>query len=120
MQKVKTRCWRDTASCENGDTVEVFFSVSDFYEGSRLFIHPSCGAIFAVDPATEHYQKKDFQQLKKSLNCPDCGRSLDDVLPYPENFRCPSAGKMEHYVMVPNEIPPNHEEVIADFWDPLS
>lgn len=120
MKKIKTRCWEKIASCEGGESVAVFTTISDFYEGRRLFIHPSCGAIFAVDPDVEHYQKKDFLKLKRGLNCPECGKSLDDVLPYPENFRCPSSGKIEHFIQVPDDAPNNRTEFIMEFWDPLT
>jgi rubredoxin len=120
MKKVEARCWKDEVQCANGETVEIYFTISDFYEGRRLFIHPSCGAIFAVDPEAEHYQKKEFQQLKNNLNCPECGKSLKDVLPYPDHYRCPSTGAMERYNRLPNAAPPNRDEFVIEFWDPLT
>ena len=120
MKKVKTPCWKDVAHCEGGEKVDVFYTISDFYEGRHLFIHPGCGAIFAVDPDTEHYQKKDFQKLKQNLLCPECGKNLNDVLPYPENFRCPSTGQIERFIRVPNDVPKNRAELVVEFWDPLT
>lgn len=120
MKRIKTRCWKGAARCESGEVVEIFFTISDFYEGRRFFIDPSCGAVFAVDSDVEHYQKKDFQRLKNTLKCPECAGNLSDVLPYPEHFRCPSTGKMERYNMIPNEAPPDREEFIVDVWDPLT
>jgi hypothetical protein len=120
MQRVKARCWKNAVRCKSGEIVEVFFTISDFYEGRHLSIHPSCGTIFAVDQETEHYQRRDFQRLKHKLDCPECGRSLDSVLPYPEYFQCPSTGEIERYNVVPNESPADRAELLVEFWDPLT
>jgi rubredoxin len=120
MQKVNVRCWKELVRCDSGETVEVFYSVSDFYEGRHLFIHPTCGTLFAVDPETEYYQRKNFQQLKQTLSCPVCNKSLNDVLLYPENFRCSSTGEIESHFRSFQEAPPDRTEFVLEFWDPLS
>ena len=120
MKKVKRPCWKDTVRCESGETVEVFFPVSDFYEGDALFICPGCGAIFAVSPDEEHYSGKSFQRLKQELLCPECKNKLSDALPYPDNFRCPSTGRIERYARTPGAMPPTDASVIVEFWNPLS
>ena len=119
MQKVKLRCWKHVARCESGDVVDVFYT-SDFHEGRNLFVHPACGALFAVDRDTESYQKKRFQELKQRLDCPECGKKMNDVLPYPEYLRCPSTGGMEHFTGLPKEIPSDRTEFPVEFWDPLT
>jgi hypothetical protein len=120
MQRVRARCWKDVVCCEGGETVEIYRTFSDFYSGRNLYIHPTCGAISAVDSDVEHYQGTDFQRLKDTLRCPQCSGDLKDVLAYPEHFRCPSTGKIERYRYFQQAPPANREEFIVEFWDPLS
>lgn len=120
MNKVKRQCWKDTIRCETGETVDIFFTISDFYEGDRLFICPDCGAIFAVSPEEEHYSGKLFQSLKDKQECPECNNSLSHVLPYPENYRCPSSGRIERYAIASGVRPPIDTSVLVEFWNPLS
>jgi rubredoxin len=120
MKKINRPCWKDTVRCKNGETMDVFFSVTDFYEGDQLFICPGCGAIFAISPDEEYYSGKDFNFLKNELFCPECNNGLKDVLPYPENYWCSSTGRIEHYARTPNALPPSDTSVIVEFWNPLS
>jgi len=119
MQRVKVRCCKDVARCGTGDVVDVFYPTSGSYEGF-LFVHPGCGALFAVDRDTEQYQKRHFQELKLKLDCPGCGKKIDDVLPYPEYLRCPSTGGMEHFTGLPKAVPLDRTELLVEFWDPLT
>ena len=120
MKKVNRPCWKDIVCCESGESVELFFSVSDFYEGDTLFICPGCGAIFAVSPDEERYSGKNFQRLKHDLLCPVCNKSLSDVLPYPDNYWCSSTGQIEHYARTAGAMPPTDTSVNVEFWNPLS
>ena len=121
MQRVAVRCWKHATWCRNGEIVGVFFTIpSGFHEARRLFIHPSCGAVFAVDPEAEYYQGKDFQRLTHEIQCPECGRLLNDVLPHPEYFWCPSTGEIEHQIVDPDEAPRGRAESLVEFWDPLT
>jgi rubredoxin len=120
MQKVKVPCWKETINCQTGDMTDLYFTFSDFYPARNLFICPTCGAIFTVDPATEHYQGKDFNEVKQTLNCPECSSSLSNLLPYPDNVRCPSIGQIEKSFRKAGEIPADRTEFIIECWDPLS
>jgi rubredoxin len=119
MKKVKIRCWKAVARCSDDTLVTVYFTVSDFGDAPKLFVCSNCGAIFAVDPDKESYSKRKFSDEKEKLKCPECGDSLANVLPSPENFRCPS-GEMGRYQRRDRTIPPDDEAVVVEFWDPLS
>ena len=120
MQKIKVRCWKQEARCTSGDVVDAFYPTSDVNVRNSLFVHPACGALFALDRDTEQYQKKHFEELKRKLDCPECGNKIHDVLPYPEYLRCPSTGGMEHFTGLPKEIPPDRADFLMEFWDPLT
>lgn len=120
MTKIKVRCWKESIRCKTGEMADIFFTFADFYPAQKLFICPTCGEIFAIDPDTEHYQKKDFHQLKNELNCPVCNHSISETLPYPDNFRCLSTGEIERSFRTSGDIPSDQTEIIKEFWNPLS
>jgi len=43
MNKIKRQCWKDTVRCASGETTDVYFTVSDFYEGDLFYECLRCG-----------------------------------------------------------------------------
>ena len=119
MKKLKVRCWKAAAQCADGTSQTVLFTVPDFGDPPKLFTCAKCGALFAVHPDQEFYKRRQFNVDKRSLFCPECNSSLCDALPYPENFRCESTGRIDRYERTTREIPPDDESVVVELWDPL-
>jgi hypothetical protein len=120
MKKIKVRCWKDVAGCIGENQQTVFFTVPDFGDAPRLFVCSKCGALFAIDPNEKHFSKQDFQQLKNGLKCPECQNGLNDLLPYPENYRNGLTGEIEHFERTARTIPPDDQSIILELWNPLS
>jgi len=118
MKKIGVRCWRDEAACECGQPMGVYFTVPDFGDAIKLFICLHCGAIFAVNPDTEYYSGVPFERLRKTLQCPNCGWSLENVVPYPDSFLCPDLEHIGSYSRPDQNIPLAEESVAMEFWSP--
>jgi rubredoxin len=120
MKKRGVRCWKAEAECDNGEKVEVYFTVSDFYQADKLFTCLSCSALFAVDPDREYYSGVPFEQLCQQLTCPVCGSPLKDLVEYPKTFSCAGGKEVGHYSRFDRSIPPDDQSVVQEFWDPYS
>lgn len=120
MQKIKVRCWRAIAGCAGKNQQPVYFTVPDFGDVPRLYVCPKCGALFVVDPEAEHYSKRNFDEEKSSMKCPECQNGLGDLLLYPQSYRNESSGEIEHFERVSRAIPPDDQSIILELWNPLS
>ena len=119
MKRKKVRCWEADVRCPEGEVQVVWFTVPDFGDAPRLYTCHNCGAIFAVDADEEFYKKRNFEQEKTSILCPECNETLASALPYPQNFRCQKTGQFRSYV-VPKEIPHDYDAYVREFWNPLT
>ena len=120
MKKIKVRCWKAVAGCAGENQQVVYFTVPDFGDARRLYCCQKCGALFAVDPDAEHYSKRNFEEEKNGMNCPECQNSLGDLLPYPESYRNEVTSEIEHFERTSRTIPPDDQSIILEFWNPLS
>lgn len=120
MKKINVRCWKEIAGCVGEHQQPVYFTVPDFGDAPRLYVCPKCGALFAIDPETEHYSKRDFEKERKNMKCPECQNGLGDLLPYPENYRNEITGEIEHFERASRIIPPDDQSIILELWNPLS
>jgi rubredoxin len=120
MKKIKIRCWKAIAGCAGENQQPVCFTVPDFGDVPRLYVCPKCGALFAVDPEAEHYSKRNFEEEKKDMKCPECQNGLGDLLPYPESYRNELTGEIEHFERTSRTIPPDDQSIILELWNPLS
>lgn len=120
MKRTSVRCWSDVTSCPCAERVEVVYTVPDFGDAIRLFTCLSCGAVLAVDPDREHYSRQPFKILRQTLNCPECGKSLADAVPYPDTFVCPACAEHGHYARSDKRIPAEGDSIVREFWDPYT
>jgi DNA-directed RNA polymerase subunit RPC12/RpoP len=119
MKKIKVRCWKEITGCVGEHQQPVYFTVSDFYAAFRLYVCPKCGALFAVDPEAEHYSKRNFEEERSNMECPQCQNSLSNLLPYPDNYRNELTGEIEHFEQTSRLIPSDDQSIILEFWNPI-
>lgn len=118
MTKRKVRCFTASTTC-GGDVVGLWYSLPDFGDTDHLYMCIHCGAVLAVNVDREHYSGIPYSALKKTLTCPNCGKSLTTSVPYPDTFLCPD-GTLGHFFRGDNSIPSDSEAVVVDLWDPYS
>jgi len=118
MNKVKRMCTQSIAKCADGTTVEIYETISDFYEGDRLFVCPHCGEMYAVNRDDEYYAKKTFESMKDRLFCAQCQKPLSDVLPHPDYYWCMKSQTIERFARLP-DVPLEGIARWAEFWNPL-
>ena len=119
MKHIRVRCWKDTAQCSDGSRQTVYFTIADFGDARRLFVCPTCGQLFAVDPDEEFHTKRRFEDVKWESSCPVCGSNLGQALPYPNYFRCAATGQIDRFERVGRTIPPDEDSLVVECWNPL-
>lgn len=115
MKKWRIRVWYRDVPCNGADT-RVYFVLPDTFFNVTLFQCAACSAIIGVDRDGEGYSGKKFENLRGSLECPNCGESLANAYEYPQTFRC--ADGSEGHFELPREYPPDSELVELEVWDP--
>jgi len=120
MKTRGVRCWKAAGRCDNGHTVEVYFTVPDFGDSDKLFTCLACAAIYVVNPDAEYYSGVPFEQLRQTTSCEVCGRTLMELAQYPETFLCIHDRELGHFFRNDRTIPPSDDALVKDFWDPYS
>jgi len=115
MKKWRIRVWFADVVC-GGAPVRVYYALPDTFFDVVLFACSACSAIIGVDREREQYSGKKFDDLRRTLNCPNCNESLSTAFEYPQTFRCPD-GSHGHFDL-PSDYPPDSELVELEVWDP--
>jgi rubredoxin len=115
MKKWQIRAWPVDVLC-GGANVRVHFVLPDTFFDVTLFACAACSAIIGVDRERERYSGKKFEDLRKSLRCPNCNESLTTAMEYPQTFQCPD-GTLGHFDL-PSDYPPDTDLVELEVWDP--
>ena len=118
MKKRLIRVWFRNLTCDDSQTVRVYFVWPDMFFDVELFICPSSGTIVGVDRERERYVGPKFDEVRDRLRCPECGETLSAAREYPQTFRWPD-GSLGHF-LPPREYPPDSERVDLEIWDALA
>jgi hypothetical protein len=109
------RCGRGFASAYGRWNIEVFFAISGFGYGNRLFTCIECGELFVVDFENPALFGRNVEQIAMRSICPKCGRSLaQTICPYPENFHIDD-GRIGHFE-VDRLVQLDSETLVKEFF----
>ena len=110
--------WSTEATCREGHTVEVFYTLPDYGDAPALYQCQTSGDVFAVSPDAEQYIGPVWDERRISETCPTCAEGLQYAPGYPDTFRCPVCGAPGHLALQVERYPTDAARSSFECWDP--
>jgi DNA-directed RNA polymerase subunit RPC12/RpoP len=117
MERMQTKVWVAQVPCSGGRMERVYYLFPDMFFDVKLYTCVACGELFLINKDDEHYMKIRFEDIKGTLNCPQCSSRLANAKEYPATF-IDADGNECHYL--PSNTPHRDEDRVSiEVWNPL-
>jgi len=118
VQRTRVGGWGKKVQCQRGHSVEVFYTLPDYGDAPVLYQCLVSGDLIAVSPDAEQYIGPPWDVKRKDESCPTCAEPLAFAPRYPETFRCPICGALNHLELTVKKYPADEERTEFSAWDP--